>query len=303
MKISVVIPNFNGADLLKKNLPKILHAVGDAQVIVVDDGSTDESLIVLKNDFPEINVIERKKNEGFASAVNDGFKKASHDLVLLLNSDVVPQDNFLKYLLPHFTDQKVFAVGCLQDNLSGKTITSQGRGIGKFKKGFLVHGPGTLDKKNTLWIFGGAGIFRKKIWEDLGGLDTIYNPFYWEDIDLSYRAQKLGFKLIFEPRSKIIHKQLEGAIRSSYSSSYIKVLAYRNQILFVWLNITDAKLIISHVIYLPIHLIRSIIAFDFAFLRGFLYAILKLPKVLINRIMIKRQYTLSDHEVLKNLSE
>ncbi len=161
-----------------------------------------------------------------------------------------------------------------------------------------MHGPGDINKKDTLWVFGGAGMFRRKLWDKLGGMDTVYNPFYWEDIDFSYRALKAGFKLIFEPKSVVIHRQDEGAIRSSYKPEFINTIAYRNQILFVWLNITDPALIITHLIYLPVYLIKAVITADFAFLKGFLQAVSKLPQVLSHRSRNKKMSKNSDKMVL-----
>ncbi len=300
MKISVVIPNFNGSKLLEKNLPKILSSVGEVEVIIVDDASTDGSVIMLRKQFPQVKVVVKDKNEGFASAVNEGVQNASADLIFLLNSDVLPKPDFLKYLIPHFADPQVFAVGCLQRSNQG---IQEGRGIGKFSKGFLTHSKGSLEKNNTLWVFGGAGMFRKSIWEKLGGLNTLYDPFYWEDIDLSYRALKACYKLVIEPKSIVMHDQNSGAIRSTYSPAYINTIACRNQIIFVWLNITDLPLILNHLFYLPIHILRALIRFNGAFLTGFILALLKLPYILISRNRNKKTARISDKEImLKYLS-
>lgn len=296
MKISAVIPNYNGAKILKDNLPKVLEVLGDAEVILVDDASTDDSVFVVKKNFPKVKIVAREKNEGFASSVNDGVQIASGELILLLNSDVVPEKDFLKYLTPHFSDPQVFAVGCLQK--VGKEIA--GRGVGKFKKGFLVHGPGSPDKNETLWVFGGAGMFRKSNWEKLGGMDTVYNPFYWEDIDLSYRALKAGYKLVFEPKSIVVHDQEEGAIRNLYNPKQIKTIAYRNQILFVWANISDTVLFLQHLIFLPYHLLRSLLSFDFPFLYAYLWALSRLPQVIPGRIRNERIKQVSDRKLLSS---
>lgn len=303
MKVSVVIPNFNGGKLLKKNLSKVLSAVGNAEVIVVDDASTDDSKLVLKTQFPQVKVIARRKNEGFASAVNDGVKNSSGDLILLLNSDVFPQKDFLKYLIPHFQNPQVFAVGCLQKSSEADRATIHGRGIGKFEKGFLMHRKGVINKSNTLWVFGGAGMFRKEIWEKLGGMDTIYNPFYWEDIDLSYRALKAGFKLVFESKSVVIHHQEKGAIRNLYTPQQIKTIAYRNQILFVWLNITSYSLLLNHFLYLPYHLLKTVLSGNSDFIKAFLLAFFRISKVLSGRSRNKKKAFITDEKILSDLNQ
>ncbi len=300
MKISIVIPNYNGKEILEKNLPKILVAAKDAEVIIVDDASNDGSVTMLADKFPQVQVIKRTINSGFASSVNDGVKASNADLVLLLNSDVVPEDNFLQPLVKHFSDPKVFGVGFLQKcKENGKTIL-RGRGIGRFQKGFLVHSRGEVDKNDSLWISGGAGIFKKEIWNKLGGMETLYNPFYWEDIDLSYQALKAGYKLVFEPESVVCHQQAQGAIRSNYSQEEIKTIAYRNQIIFVWLNITQASFVLQHFLYLSFLLLKAIISGDFAFIKGFLAALVKLPNVLVHRWHNQKLCKISDHQLLEN---
>lgn len=298
MKISVVIPNFNGYNLLKINLPKVIAVVKESEVIIVDDSSTDESVSILNKYFPKVKVIAREKNEGFASSVNEGVENASGDLILLLNTDVLPNDDFLKYLIPHFEDPKVFAVGCLQIRNDGGVFKKEGRGVSRFETGFLVHGPGSLNKRHTLWVFGGAGMYRKEVWDKLGGMNELYNPFYWEDIDISYRALKAGFKLVFESRSVVEHQQENGAIRNFYSPEQVKEISYRNQILFVWLNINDLSMMTQHILFLPINILRAIITFDFAFLKGYLGAIFKIPKIFICRNSYKRQSFISDRKIL-----
>lgn len=301
MDVSIIIPNYNGAKLLRKNLPKVLEMTKDCEVILVDDASTDESVKEVKSTEQrgKIKLIENEKNLGFSSTVNRGVKEAKGDFVFLLNSDAVPEKDFLTPLLSHFKDPKIFAVGCLQKSSQWKGKKGHGRSVGKFEKGFLVHGPGSMDKKNTLWVFGGAGIFRKSIWQTLGGMDILYNPFYWEDIDLSYRALKAGFKLVFEPESVVVHRQEKGAIRSMYSQENIKAIAYRNQILFVWLNITDAFFIFQHFLYLPYHFLKALVSFDKEFIRGLFMAVKKLPRVIRHRWRNKRLSKISDREVLR----
>ena len=277
MKISVVIPNFNGKNLLSHNLPIVLKESQSAEVIVVDDASEDDSVSFVRGNFPEVKIIVKDKNSGYSSTVNLGVKNAKGDLIILLNSDAYPKKNYLAPLLPYFKNPSVFAVGMLHENIEEDKIIKRGRGLANFIKGFLVHRRGEVDKNDTFWVNGGAGIFRKKIWDTLGGLREIYDPFYWEDIDLSFRAVKAGFKIFFEPKSIVVHKQSVGAIRSKYTPSQIKIIAYRNQFLFVWLNYFRSEYFIQHLLYLPYHFIRI---HEREFLIGFMEA---LKRIMYNR--------------------
>ncbi len=305
MKISLVIPNFNGESILRNNLLRIISAASDAEIIIVDDASTDGSVKVIENSKlkmqnynAKLKIIKNNKNMGFASAVNRGVEEASGDLIVLLNTDVIPEAGFLKAVLPHFNDPQVFAVGFMQKCDEAGKIIFRGRGVGKFSRGFLIHSRGEVDKDDTLWVSGGAGVFRKKIWQTLGGMNPLYNPFYWEDIDICYRAHKAGYKLVFERNSAVIHNQNKGAIRSNYTNSDIKKTAYRNQIIFVWLNITDALFLIEHFLYLPVHLVRSIVKYDLPFLQGCFLSILKLREIFLYRNRYKKLIVKKDREIL-----
>lgn len=302
MKVTAVVPNYNGLHLLKKNLAILVRIFGKAGVVVVDDGSKDGSVDWLKSHHPSLKVVEKVTNSGFATSVNLGVKAAEGDIVVLLNTDVIPKPDFLDSLIPHFKDEKVFAVGCLDESVERTKLVQRGRGVGKFARGFLVHGRGEIDQTSTLWVNGGSGAFRKKIWETLGGMDELFDPFYWEDIDISYRAQKSGYKVIFEPLAVVRHEHEVGSIQSHYSSKKIKRIAYRNQLLFVWKNITDPDYIISHWLWFPYHLILAILRRDWVFVKGYFLAlgvvrILRQKKDQAHQLFIK-----TDKEVLEPFS-
>lgn len=302
MKLSVVIPNFNGQKLLEKNLPIILSEIRNIEIVIVDDASTDESVNFLKKNYPQIKLIEKVTNTGFATTVNLGFKAASGNIVILLNSDVLPKKDFLKPLLTHFDDNSVFAVGCLDESWENGHKVKRGRGIGSFKRGFLNHQRGEINATHTLWVNGGSGAFRKSIWESLGGFDYMYEPFYWEDIDLSFRAQKLGYQVLFENKSVVEHLHDKGAIKTGFSANLIKEIAYRNQFIFVWKNITSTNLLFLHLIWLPYNLVMALIRFDSAFYKGFALALLKLNQIIKKRTIMAKMNIKTDEAILDNNS-
>ena len=284
-KISVVIPNYNGSHLLSKNLTQVLKTCPGCEVIVVDDSSTDDSVKLIERNFRGIKLIRNKKNEGFSKSVNKGVKQSTGSLVLLLNSDVSPKQGFLQPALKHFKslkDKNLFAVGLCDLSHEDGQIVQRGRGGVKFTKGFITHFAARIKSGETLWVSGGSGLFNKEKFLELGGFDATFAPFYWEDIDLCFRAWKKGYKCLFGPASKVDHFHEQGIIKKRYSDFFIKSVSYKNQFLFVWKNIDDYFLIMQHILWQPYHFLKALLTFDLAFFLGFLWAVLKLPALVFN---------------------
>ena len=307
MKVSLVITNWNGADILKKNLPKVIAAVGEAEVIIVDDASTDNSADVVLNlaeKNANLRLVKKEKNEGFSSTTNAGVEAASGEIVVLLNSDVVPHKDFLKNLLPHFSDPEVFAVGTkdLSHERNGNTV-ARGRGVGAFKRGYVMHRPGKIISGFTLWANGGSCAVNKSIWRNLGGLNTIYDPAYGEDWDLGYRAWKAGYKILFEPKSIVDHFHEEGSMKKRYSTFYRRAIAFRNQNLFMIVNISDRMFLAEYLLFLPYHLgYKALRRLDFSFWYGFFLFLLKSPRALFFRIQNRKIFVKTDREILSLFS-
>lgn len=243
--VSVVIPSFNAKKLLEKNLPKVLKASEYrrnqiAEIIVVDDGSADGSGDFVKENFAQVRVIKHKVNRGFSAAVNMGVKMAKGELVALINNDVIPDTDFLAQTIRHFKNKKVFAVSMHEEGY--------GWAKGEFKDGYIVHSSGEEKDRahHTFWVSGGSGVFRRSYWMKLGGMDEkLLSPFYWEDLDLCYRAAKRGYTLIWEPRSKVIHEH-ESTI-GKFPEKYVRRIKERNQLIFIWKNLTSPNLFKRHV--------------------------------------------------------
>lgn len=305
-KVTIVIPNFNGRDLLAGNLPKIIKECPKCQIIVVDDASTDDSCRLLDERFRKIKVIGNGKNLGFARSANTGAQAASTDYILFLNTDVSPRTNFLKNALAHFTgknSQNLFAVGLADHSHEKGKITVRGRGGAKFIKGFVTHFAASNKFGETLWVSGGSGLFARIKFLALGGFDRVYAPFYWEDIDLCWRAQKMGFICLFDSDARVDHFHEEGAIKKTHSPIYIKTAAYKNQFLFVWKNISDYFLLLQHLLWLPYHFAKALARLDWPFFLGFFWAIAQIPKLIFNYQLPTTHYLLSDKEVLKKFEK
>lgn len=282
MKVSIVIPNWNGSQLLKKNLPSVL-AANPNEVIVVDDGSQDDSLDILKK-YKSVKVIRHTINQGFVVSVNDGVKEAKGDVVALLNNDVSPSEGFLQPLLDHFEKDSIFAVSCAEEGYSWAWA--------KFENGFITHGMGepTSVPHSSFWASGGSAAFSRTKWLELGGMDALFAPFYWEDIDICYRAQKRGWKILWEPESKVVHDH-ESTIGKYFPRSYMDYVSLRNQLLFIWKNITSPKLSAQHQKALLKKLTSG------RMWRPFLGCFTRLPAIFAKRRLEKKETKISDEEI------
>lgn len=290
INVSVVIPSFNAKKLLEKNLPKVLKASQYKrnrikEIIVVDDGSTDGSGDFVKENFAKVRVIKHKVNRGFSAAVNMGVKMAKGELVALINNDVIVDIDFLAQVIRHFREVKVFAVSMHEEGY--------GWAKGEFKDGYIVHSPGEENDRahRTFWVSGGSGVFRRSYWMKLGGMDEkLLSPFYWEDLDLCYRAAKRGYALRWEPKSKVIHKH-ESTI-SKFPEKYVRRIKERNQLIFVWKNLTSPNLFKRHLR----GLLRRM-ALHPGYIRVVLSALTKYRAIRRARRKEKKETTVSDEAI------
>lgn len=288
--VSVIIPNYNGRELLEKNLPSIVSASKVRkncikEIIVVDDASQDESIKTIKTLFSEVRIIKHKVNRGFSYAINTGSRSAKGNLLALLNSDVSVAENFLISVIPHFENEEVFAVSLHEKGY--------GWSKGKFEEGFITHAPGAESKTThaTFWVSGGSGVVRKLPFMALGGMDEkLFSPFYWEDVDLSYRAMKRGFALLWEPESKVLHEH--EATTKRVPSRFRQRIHERNQLLFIWKNLTSNNLFRKHITGLLKRLGKHP-----GYIRVVLSAILKYREVLKSRKKEIKEGKMSDEAI------
>lgn len=291
--VSIVIPNWNGKNLLEKNLPAVLAAAqykrnNILEVIIVDDGSTDDSVKFLTKNFKrQIRLFQHTKNRGFSSACNMGVRMAKGKIVCLLNTDVIPEKNFLVKAVEHFSDKQVFAVG-LHEYGAGPATAS-------FKGGIFSHKNfGEIeDNRVSMWASGGSALFRRKTWMELKGFtEELFAPFYWEDVDLSYRAWKRGYKILWDHTAYVTHKHESVINVTNFQKKYMNIVKERNELLFIWRNITSQTLIRKHIQ----GLITRVIAHP-----GYLKIILEAwkRKKLINKLrkVESRESTVSDEAV------
>jgi GT2 family glycosyltransferase len=252
--ISIVIPTYNGLQYLQANLPLVLLACPNCEIIVVDDASTDDTSAWLKKNYPKIAIVCNDKNSGFAISVNKGVKKATNPLVLILNNDVAPEKGFIKPLLEIISKENIFSVGSLEISENQGKRTTSGKSWFKIKNGMLLHGKcRSQTSGETAWTQGGSMLVKKDVFQKLGGFNPIYSPGYWEDIDLGWRAKQAGYINWFCADSKVKHNH-GSTFDSLYRKSQIELLSYRNSFLFVWKNFKTKDFLIS-LFWLPYNLL------------------------------------------------
>lgn len=250
---TVVIPNWNGRDLLEQYLPSVMTALAGNprnEIIVVENGSSDDSAGFVRECFPQVKLLVFDRNLGFGGGSNAGFRAASNDIVVLLNSDMRVDPGFLKPLLDGFTDEKVFAVSC-QIFFSDASKLRQETGLTQawWEDGSLRVRHRIDDQVTGLYpcFYGGGGssAFDRRKFLELGGFDSLLAPFYLEDTDLGFLAWKRGWKVLYQPASIVFHEH-RGTIGKRFTGEQIQAVLKKNYILFCWKNIHEWKRLGAH---------------------------------------------------------
>ena len=250
---SIVIPNWNGRELLERNLPSAVAATAANpanEIIVVDNGSTDGSLEYLQMHFPQVRTLALPENLGFGGGSNAGVQAAVNDIVVLLNNDMQVDPGFLEPLLEGFSEGDVFAVSCqIHFTDPGRKREETGLTEGWWESGQLRvrHriGEGVKDLYPCFYGGGGSCAFNRKLFLELGGFDPLFEPFYLEDTDLGYRAWKRGWKVLYQPRSVVYHEH-RGTIGRRFSAERIQRVLKTNFLLWAWKNIHEWGRLAGH---------------------------------------------------------
>jgi GT2 family glycosyltransferase len=280
-----------------------------AEVVVVDDASTDGGAGYVENRFPHVRVLRLHRNAGFARACDHGIRAARGRIVVLLNTDVRVREDFIAPLVAHFDRDNVFAVMSLSLREDGVTVRESVK-VPFFKRGFIKfmelarqEPPRALAEGNgrpmhSFYAVGGHSAIDRSKYLRLGGFDDLYYPFYWEEVDLCYRAWKQGWETIFEPRSVVYHSS-SGAIHTEFEQEYRANIIRRNRFLFIWKNIESKRLLcFRHLMPLLLRCTGGIFVFDWDFYRALFSALAKLPNARERRRREKmRPRRLSDEEI------
>ena len=236
--VSVVIPNLNGEKLLPICLETLKTQIfQDFEVIVVDKGSLDGSLALLRDRYPDVKIISLDKNYGFAYAVNRGIEAASGELICLLNNDIELDPGWMEAMYKALREHPE-AGSCgpkmlrywerERINVLGIRVDANGD--------VKIIGAGEQDKgqyEEVRYVFGvnaGAAMYRRSMFDDIGLFDEGFFASF-EDVDLSFRAQLAGYKALYVPQSVAYHMVGATIKRRRYQPTYLN---NRNSLLFFW---------------------------------------------------------------------
>jgi len=268
--ISVIIPTYNHTVGFLVNLKHNHQYFKDCEIIVINDNPNNDLTKKLAL-YSNICLIQNNRNLGFARSVNIGVQKSHEKYLLLLNDDVLLYDDKFYNELKLFEQNKeLFAISFSQKDKEGKIV---GKNKLWWQRGLFFHkADGNLVSGETGWADGGSCLVDKTKFLQLNGFKEDFSPFYWEDIDLSYRAKLKRWKVLFDPKVLVEHHH-ETTIGKSYSKKQIEIIAFRNQLLFTWKNIRGLKMWLQHIVFLPYNMFYYLVKGKTSFAIGFIKAL------------------------------
>lgn len=243
--LSIVIPAYGGEEELEKCLAALAREEqenrlpGATEIVVADDATPGGFSKDLLNRHKErVKFVIGHKNLGFAGNANRGVKASAGGILCLLNTDMYVEPGFFDGCLEPFNaDPKLFAVTAQINEPTGNND-----GYKMLSMDGVQVTMKTVDTSHVLsstaapipYANGGGSFFSRAIFEELGGFDRIFSPFYWEDTDLGYRAWKRGFHIRYDPRHVLTHDH-QGTIGKE-NKKRVKRIFKRNRRFFVWQN-------------------------------------------------------------------
>ncbi|WP_338375605.1 glycosyltransferase family 2 protein [uncultured Flavobacterium sp.] len=251
-KIAVVILNWNGSTLLQQFLPSVMQYSENATIYVADNASTDDSIEVLKNEFPSVKIIQNKENFGFAQGYNEALQFVNEPFYALVNSDIEVTENWLNPIIELFDSEPKTAI--IQPKiLDYKKKThfeyagAAGGFIDKYAYPFcrgrifetVEEDKGQYNDETTIfWATGACLFIKKEVFHELNGFDSDFFA-HQEEIDLCWRAFNLGYQAKFTSKSVVYHV---GGATLDVANPHKTYLNFRNSLFMLIKNLPSSKL-------------------------------------------------------------
>jgi len=308
--LAVVILNYNGKKYLEKFLPGVLSHSKEADIIIADNASTDDSVEYIAENFPEVLLIQNKFNGGFAQGYNEALKELNYTYFLLLNSDIEVTPNWLQPLLdkiheePHIAGVQPKILSYANQNQFEHAGASGGfldRNYYPFCRGRIFEltelDSGQYDGETEIfWATGACLLIRSEVFFKAGGFDKHFFA-HMEEIDLCWRIKKMGFEFHVVPASVVYHV---GGGTLPYSSPRKTYLNFRNS-LFMLIKNHDGVLIpklLNRLLLDGVAAVRFLIRFElkqfYALFLAHMHMYTRLPYLLSQRKKIKAINTQSN---------
>ncbi len=249
MKVSIVIPNYNGEKYLKECIGALnVQTLKDTELIVVDNGSTDASLDVIREVRPDTRIIELDKNYGFSRAVNEGIKAARAPYIILLNNDTRVLPDFAGELYNAIRDdERIFSVNARMLQMNAPELCDNAGDMycclgWAFARGKDKPAENYDRAAEVFSSCAGAAIYRRSVFDETGYFDEAHFA-YLEDVDIGYRARICGYINTYAPGAVVYHVG-SGASGSRYNRFKIS-LSSRNNVYLAYKNMPLLQLIIN----------------------------------------------------------
>ena len=242
--VSIVIPSLFDEALFEKSIPPLVAEVerrgANDEILVVDD--TGEGLVEpwMKERYPTVRVLTRAENGGYAKALLDGVESSRSELVFCMNPDVVVHEGFLEPLIEalgddvHSTVPQILLHGDA-DRIESVTEIRTRAGLSEVGQPGL-EGRADEFRSETIPVaypIGGACLLRRASFLESGGYDPLFEPFYWEDVDLGWRAWRAGERVLYVPTSIVEHHH-RGTIKGRVRDQVVRAAIEKNRLLFQW---------------------------------------------------------------------
>ena len=249
---AVVILNFNGMHFLRQFLGSVLENSPEADVVLIDNNSSDDSVSFVKNSYSEVQIIQLNENFGFAGGYNEGLKDLQYEYFVLLNSDVEVTKGWLQPLIDRIsTSPNIAAVQPKLLDFNRKEYFEYAGGAGgmldvlgyPFCRGRVFD---SLEKDNgqfetaeeIFWASGACFFVKAHVFNELGGFDARFFA-HMEEIDLCWRIQNAGYSIVYEPKSEVYHV---GGGTLHKSNPFKTFLNFRNNLAMLFKNLPSQKL-------------------------------------------------------------